>query len=109
MPKTKTAISTQINRQIAYLIKREQEYQKYLIKTDRDYEKDLIRLYNKAMDNIANDIARQYASYAKKEGMSLDAAYAKITKFDADRFRDKAREYVKNRDFSDEAKEKLRA
>lgn len=109
MPKMKTAISAQINRQIAYLIKREQEYQKYLIKTDRDYEKDLIRLYNKTMDNIANDIARQYASYAKKEGMSLDVAYAKITKFDADSFRDKAREYVKNRDFSDEANEQLRA
>ncbi|WP_055078765.1 minor capsid protein [Lagierella massiliensis] len=93
---------------LEYLIKREKEYQEYLKKTDQAYDEKLIRLYNQAMDRIAREIERQYANYAKGEGITIDEAMDKVSRFEAEEFEEKAKKYVKELDFSERANYELK-
>lgn len=96
------------SRNLEYLIRREKEYQEYLKKSDKKYEEKLIRLYNKAMDRIAAEIEHQYANYAKSQGLTIDEAMDKIELFEAKAFEEKARQYVKTKDFSKRANDELK-
>lgn len=93
---------------LEYLIKREKEYQEYLKKTDQAYDEKLIRLYNQAMDRIAREIEKEYANYAKGEGITIDEAMDKVSRFEAEEFEEKAKKYVKELDFSERANYELK-
>ena len=105
MAKNKTDF---IARQIEYTKNRELAHIAKNLKDDAAYKKDLIKLYNRAQDRIEKELAAQYLRYAAKEGLTMDEAMMRISRFDADAFSKKAAELVKNMDFTPEANDLLR-
>lgn len=78
------------------------------IKDDEAYKKKLTTLYNTTMADIQKDIDADILRYADKENLSLAEAKNKISKFDVEAFADKAKQYVKEKDFSDTANAELK-
>ena len=97
-----------IARQIAYTKERELAHITKSLQDDAAYKKDLIALYNRTQDRIEKELAAQYLRYARKEGLTMDEAMVRISKFDADRFSKKAASLVQSMDFSEEANDLLR-
>lgn len=97
-----------IARQIEYTKERELAHIARSLKNDAAYKKELIKLYNRTQDRIEKEIAAQYLRYATKEGLTMNEAMLKISRFDADAFSKKAAELIKSTDFSTEASDLLR-
>lgn len=97
-----------IARQIEYTKKRELAHIAKSIKDDETYKKELIKVYKRTQDRIEKEIAAQYLRFANKEGLTMDEAMLRISKFDADAFSKKAAELVKKADLSQEANDLLR-
>ena len=97
-----------IARQIEYTKKRELAHIAKSIKDDETYKKELIKVYKRTQDRIEKEIAAQYLRFAGKEGLTMDEAMLRISKFDADAFSKKAAELVKKADLSQEANDLLR-
>lgn len=78
--------------------------------TKSDYEiiKEIERIVNDMNDDIEKEITKFYAKYATTEGISLKDAKKKIDAIDVKAFQNKAKEYVKNKDFSEKANKELR-
>lgn len=98
-----------VRKQIEYTREREQRFILEQKKIDAEYVERLRRTYARTADLIEQEISRQYLRYADKEGLTPEEAYKKVSKMDVEAFAEKAAEYVKNKDFSPEANEQLRA
>lgn len=97
-----------IARQIEYTKERELAHIAENLKNDAAYKKELIKLYNRAQNRIEKELSALYLRYAAKEGLTMDEAMMRISRFDADAFSKKAAELMKNQDFSEEANALLR-
>lgn len=93
---------------MAYWQDRQQQAIEAEQKLDKKVEKEIERIYNAILLDIENAIYAFYAKYADKEGLTIDEAKKKVDRFDVQAFKDKAKEYVKNKDFSEKANEELR-
>lgn len=60
------------------------------------------------MVQITKEINDFYVRYAKKEGISISEARKRVKKLDINAYAEKAKKYVKEKDFSDEANEEMR-
>lgn len=76
---------------------------------DNKYKKELSKLYNLAQEEIEKDIAKDIASFARKEEISMVEAKKLISKVDVENFGERAKKYVEDKDFSDKANKELRA
>lgn len=76
---------------------------------DAEYNKELLKMYNRTMDSIVKSVQGQYLRYAESEGLTYEEAMLKIDSFDVTSFYDKAKTYVENMDFSDQANRELKA
>lgn len=92
----------------AYSRKRELDHIKNQIKDDQAFAKELTGLYNQRMQACQKEIEAFIGRYATEEGLSYADAMKKVQAVDVRAFEQKAAEYVKNRDFSDRANERLR-
>lgn len=90
-----------------YWAKREEEAIKRRIQSDDEMERELERLYSQALRDIRKDIADFYVKYAGKNGLTIQEAQKLASKMDVKEFAEQAKEYVKNKDFSDKANEEL--
>lgn len=70
--------------------------------------KRLESLYQTALKDIQNEINQFYMNYASKEKISMSDAIKKVNSHDVKAFSDKAKKYVKDRDFSPTANRELR-
>lgn len=70
--------------------------------------KRLESLYQIALKDIQNEINQFYMNYANKEKISMSDAIKKVNSHDVKAFSDKAKKYVKDRDFSPTANRELR-
>lgn len=70
--------------------------------------KRLESLYQTALKDIQNEINQFYMNYANKEKISMSDAIKKVNRHDVKAFSDKAKQYVKDRDFSPTANRELR-
>lgn len=70
--------------------------------------KRLESLYQTALKDIQNEINQFYLNYASKEKISMSDAIKKVNSHDVKAFSDKAKKYVKDRDFSPTANRELR-
>lgn len=77
-------------------------------KLDIKAEKELRRIAEATLHDVEQAIFSFYAKYADKEGLTVAEAKKKIDKFDVQAFQSKAKQYVKNKDFSKKANEELR-
>lgn len=91
-----------------YWRKREERWIKEQIRNDTELKKKINDLMSDAFDEIQKDIDSFYAKYATTEGISIAEARKRVANHDVQKFAKKAKEYVKNKDFSPRANEELR-
>ena len=60
------------------------------------------------MVQITKEINDFYVKYAKREGITISEAKKRVKKLDINVYAEKAKKYVKEKDFSDEANEEMR-
>lgn len=91
-----------------YWRKREENQRKKNITDEAAYNKEIQQIYASMMDNIQKEINSFYTKYASKEGITMAEAKKRVSQLDIEAYSRKAKKYVKNRDFSDEANEEMR-
>lgn len=82
------------------------------IKDNIKRDKELAREINKRLDQLMKDIEveinRELQAYAKGQNIDLDEVHQRINEMDVKAFQKKAKEYVKNKDFSATANYELK-
>ena len=91
-----------------YWRERENEWIREQMKLDRNREKEINKRLSRAIDDINKEIAKNYANYAKSEGIDMSEMMKRADKVDVEKFAKKAKEYVKNKDFSTRANYELK-
>lgn len=92
----------------SYWKNREEENLRSNLKEEEEYVKEINRIYDRMMVQITKEINDFYVRYAKKEGISISEARKRVKKLDINAYAEKAKKYVKEKDFSDEANEEMR-
>lgn len=92
----------------SYWKSREEENLRSNLKEEEEYVKEINRIYDRMMVQITKEINDFYVRYAKKEGISILEARKRVKKLDINAYAEKAKKYVKEKDFSDEANEEMR-
>lgn len=90
-----------------YWAERELDAIKVRMKSDEEAKEELIKIYKRALKAIQNDINGFYVRYATRNGLTIQEAQKLAAKMDVEEFAEQAKEYVKTRDFSDQANEEL--
>lgn len=91
-----------------YIRKRELEHINNKIEDDKKYRAELQKMYNSTQDEIQRRLERLYIRYAKSEGITIDEAMKLADKTDVEKFVNRVKEYVKNKDFSKTANDELK-
>lgn len=91
-----------------YWKKREAEALNNRIKDEKAYNAEIHKIYQNMINAANNEINAFYAKYAKAEGISLAEAKKRIDSGDIEKYSKKAKQYVKDREFSDKANEEMR-
>lgn len=93
---------------MTYWRDREQKHIKQQILSDKEISKEIERRLQSALDSIQKEIEANWSNYASGEGISITEAKKRASKMDVESFARKAKEYVKNKDFSKEANYQLK-
>lgn len=91
-----------------YWIERERKHIEKSIKDDKEKFKLIRRNYNRAFNEVDKEIQAFYQRYATKEGITMAEAVKKVSKADIQSFSEKAKRYVKEKNFTPQANEQLR-
>lgn len=91
-----------------YWKNREEQNLRSNLKEEEEYVKEINRIYDRLMVQITKEINDFYVKYAKKEGITISEAKKRVKKLDINAYAEKAKKYVKEKDFSDEANEEMR-
>ena len=91
-----------------YWKNREEQNLRSNLKEEEEYVKEINRIYDRMMVQITKEINDFYVKYAKKEGITISEAKKRVKKLDINAYAEKAKKYVKEKDFSDEANEEMR-
>lgn len=86
----------------------ERETIKDNIKRDKELTKEINKRLDQLMKDIEVEINRELQAYAKGQNIELDEVYQRINEMDVKAFQKKAKEYVKNKDFSATANYELK-
>lgn len=90
-----------------YWADRELEAIKNRITDDERMKHELSAIYKRASRDIEREIYNFYARYASREGITIQEAQKRASKMDVEAFAERAKQYVKEKDFSDKANEEL--
>lgn len=91
-----------------YWQKREAAHLAADLKTEKEYERELQRIYSDMLANCTKEIEAFYGRYADKEGITIAEAKKRVSELDIKAYERKAKQYVKDKDFSDQANEEMR-
>lgn len=86
----------------------ERESIKDNIKRDKELTKEVNKRLDQLMKDIETEINRELQAYAKGQNIDLEEVYQRINEMDVKAFQKKAKEYVKNKDFSASANYELK-
>lgn len=86
----------------------EREAIKDNIKRDKELTKEVNKRLDQLMKDIETEINRELQAYAKGQNIDLEEVYQRINEMDVKAFEKKAKEYVKNKDFSATANYELK-
>lgn len=86
----------------------ERESIKDNIKRDKELTKEVNKRLDQLMKDIETEINRELQAYAKGQNIDLEEVYQRINEMDVKAFQKKAKEYVKNKDFSATANYELK-
>ena len=90
-----------------YWADRELEAIKNRITDDEKMKRELEAIYKTASRDIDREIYNFYARYATREGITIQEAQKRASRMDVEAFAERAKQYVKEKDFSDKANEEL--
>lgn len=91
-----------------YWSSREEEQLKHNITDEVEYDKQIKKIYENMLDGVQEQIDSFYGRYASKEGISIAEAKKRASQLEIERYERKAKQYVKDKDFSAEANEEMR-
>lgn len=91
-----------------YWKNRETEQRKHNIRDEKKYQKRIREIYQNMIDEMDKEINGFYGKYASKEGITISEARKRAAKLDIEAYVRKAKKYVKEKDFSDEANAEMR-
>lgn len=91
-----------------YWKKREADALKSYQKDEEAYYEEIQEIYADMMERIQKEIDSFYIKYAVKEDISMAEAKKRVSQLDIKAYARKAKKYVRNSDFSDEANEEMR-
>ena len=93
-----------------YWARREQEnlHREKLLKRADTYDTRIKRIYLEALGKVQKEIDSFYAKYAVDEGISIAEAKKRAQKLDIESYAIKAKEYVRTKDFSDQANAEMK-
>lgn len=87
---------------------RELEWKKKRLKDEQEYADEIKEIYANMMDSVEKEIESFFSRYASKEGITMSEAKKKVSNIDIKAYQRKAKKYVKEKNFSDEANEQMR-
>lgn len=87
---------------------RELEWKKKRLKDEKQYADEIQEIYANMMDSVEKEIESFFSRYASKEGITMSEAKKRVSKIDIEAYQRKAKKYVKEKNFSDEANEQMR-
>lgn len=93
---------------MSYWRNRELNHIKQSIENDERIARRIRRNQQRAMNDIETQIEAFYGRYADVEGISMSEARKRVSKLDVEKYSDKAKQYVKERNFSKMANEQMR-
>lgn len=93
---------------MSYLKNREDAWIKEQMKLDRNREKEIVKQLQNAIDAIQNEIEANWDRFSNGQKITISEARKMANKMDVKRFERKAKEYVKNKDFSPQANKELK-
>lgn len=91
-----------------YWKKREESNYRKNVKNEKEYRKHIEEIYKDMLSEIQKEIDGFYARYARKEGITIADAKKKVAKVDIEAYERKAKKYVKEKNFSDQANAEMR-
>lgn len=78
------------------------------LRRENGYKRRLERLYRTAHEEIIRDIEADIGRFADSQGLSMTEARRRISKHDVESFADKAKRYVREKNFSPRANHELK-
>ena len=78
------------------------------MKLDRNREKEIVQQLQNAIDAIQTEIEANWDRFSNGQNITISEARKMANKMDVKRFERKAKEYVKNKDFSPQANKELK-
>lgn len=87
---------------------RELEWKKKRLKDEKQYADEIQEIYANMMDSVEKEIESFFTRYANKENITMAEAKKRVSNIDIKAFQRKAKKYVKEKNFSDEANEQMR-
>lgn len=91
-----------------YWKEREEKARNETIQDEDKYIEELEEIYKQMFDEIEKDINDFFVKYAKQEGISIAEAKKRVSKLDMEKYERKAKKYVAEKDFSEQANEEMR-
>ena len=92
----------------SYWERREIEQHKKTKSDAKAYDKKIEQIYGDMLEACQNEINSFYVRYANKENITIAEAKKRVAKLDIERYEKKAKRYVREKNFSDEANEEMR-
>ncbi|WP_415985701.1 minor capsid protein [Holdemanella biformis] len=87
---------------------RELEWKKKRLKDEQEYADGIQEIYANMMDSVEKEIESFFSRYANKENITMAEAKKRVSNIEIETYQRKAKKYVKEKNFSDEANEQMR-
>lgn len=87
---------------------RELEWKKKRLKDEKQYADEIQEIYANMMDSVEKEIESFFTRYSNKENITMVEAKKRVSNIDIEAYKRKAKKYVKEKNFSDEANEQMR-
>lgn len=87
---------------------RELEWKKKRLKDEKQYADEIQEIYANMMDSVEKEIESFFTRYSNKENITMAEAKKRVSNIDIEAYKRKAKKYVKEKNFSDEANEQMR-
>ncbi len=86
----------------------ELEWKKKRLKDEQEYADEIQEIYANMMDSVEKEIESFFTRYSNKENITMAEAKKRVSNIDIEAYKRKAKKYVKEKNFSDEANDQMR-
>lgn len=87
---------------------REEEQRKHNIKDEKEFRKELEKMYRATLKEVNDQIYAFFSKYASQNAITMAEAKKRANKLDIEAYAEKAKRYVKEKNFSEQANKEMR-